>query len=161
MATRFHFRLQSLLKLRQALEEEAKRAFAKTLQERDKIEARLTALHQEHAATLEIRRTPVGETVDLHRLRHVERYLVLLEHRMLQAKEDLALAQEQVAQARTALTKAHQAHLILLRLKERRQEQHDLERLQEEIRELDEIAVLRHRFKPTRPSAALAREATL
>jgi hypothetical protein len=40
---------------------------------------------------------------------------------------------------------------MLLRLKERRQEQHNLAAFHEEIREADEIAVLRHRFTRARP----------
>jgi len=63
-----------------------------------------------------------------------------------------------VAEARKTLTKAHQAHLMLLRLKERRQEQHAQEALQEEFREMDELAVLRYRFNTTRPPAAISRE---
>jgi len=57
-----------------------------------------------------------------------------------------------VATARQALVKAHQNHLILQRLKERRQEQHAREVLQEEIRDLDEIAVLRYHI--THPAAS-------
>jgi flagellar biosynthesis chaperone FliJ len=36
---------------------------------------------------------------------------------------------------------------MLLRLKERRQEQHALEQLREEFREMDDMAVLRFRYR--------------
>jgi flagellar biosynthesis chaperone FliJ len=39
---------------------------------------------------------------------------------------------------------------MLMRLKEQRQEQHDLEQAREDARELDEIAVLRYRLGPAR-----------
>jgi flagellar protein FliJ len=158
VATRFRFRLEGLLKLRKALEEDARRFLAKTIQARDAIEARLRHHEQEHRNTVDSRRTEQGEVVDLDRWRAIERYLVVLEHRILQAQTELLEAEQRVVEARKALTKAHQAHLMLLRLKERRQEQHTHEALLEEFREVDELAVLRYRFNTTRPPAVMASE---
>jgi flagellar FliJ protein len=158
MAARFRFRLEGLLKLRKAIEEDARRAFAKTIQARDAIETRLRHLRQECMDTVDSRRTAKGEVVDLDRWRAVERYLVVLEHRIVQDQAELAEAERQVAEARKVLTKAHQGHMMLLRLKERRQEQHAYEAQLEEFRNVDEIAVLRYRFNTTRPPAAIASE---
>ena len=158
MATRFRFRLEGLLKLRKAIEEDARRAFAKTIQARDAIETRLRLLRQECMDTVDSRRTAKGEVVDLDRWRAVERYLVVLEHRIVQDQAELAEAERQVAEARKVLTKAHQGHMMLLRLKERRQEQHAHEAQLEEFRNVDEIAVLRYRFNTTRPPAVIASE---
>lgn len=160
MATRFRFRLEGLLKLRKALEEDARRFFARTIQARDAIEANLRHLEQEHRNTVDSRRTGKGEVVDLDRWRAIERYLVVLEHRIEQNQAELAEAEERVAEARKLLTKAHQAHMMLMRLKERRQEQHAHEAQLEEFRNVDELAVLRYRFNTTRPAAAMAREET-
>jgi flagellar export protein FliJ len=96
--------------------------------------------------------------VDLDRWRATERYLVVLEHKIALIQTDLAQAENQVMETRKALTKAHQGHLMLLRLKERRQEQHAREAQLEEFREVDELAVLRYRFNTTRPPAAMANE---
>ena len=158
MATRFRFRLEGLLKLRRALEEDARRFLARTVQARDAIEARLRGLQQELHDTVDARRIERGEVVDLDRWRAIERYLVVLEHRIQQAVQDLVEAEQHVAEARKLLTKAHQAHLMLLRLKERRQEQHAHEALLEEFRIVDELAVLRYRFNTTRPPAVMAQE---
>lgn len=158
MATRFRFRLEGLLKLRKALEEDARRFLAKAVQARNEVEARLRGLQQELHDTVEARRTARGEAVDIERWRSIERYLVVLEHRIAQTVSDLAEAEQRVVEARKVLTKAHQAHLMLLRLKERRQEQHDREVLLEEFRAVDELAVLRYRFNTTRPAAAMAQE---
>ena len=160
MAARFRFRLESLLKLRKALEEDARRFLAKTIQARNAVEAQLLHLQQEHQDTVASRRTGRGEVVDLERWRATERFLVVLEHRILQAQTELAEAEQRVIEARKILTKAHQAHVMLLRLKERRQEQHAHEALLEEFREIDELAVLRYRFNTTRPPAVMAREVT-
>ena len=158
MATRFRFRLEGLLKLRKALEEDARRFLAKAVQARNEVETRLRGLQQNLHDTVDARRTEQGGVVDLERWRAIERYLVVLEHRIAQAAADLAEAEQRVAEARKTLTKAHQAHLMLLRLKERRQEQHAHEALLEEFRAVDELAVLRYRFNTTRPAAAMAQE---
>ena len=158
MATRFRFRLEGLLKLRKALEEDARRFLAKAIQARDSVEARLRHFEEEHRRTVDSRRTGRGEVVDLERWRATERYLVVLEHRIARTRVELTEAESQVAEARKLLTKAHQAHLMLLRLKERRQEQHAHEALLEEFRNVDELAVLRYRFNTVRPAAAMASE---
>jgi len=160
MAARFRFRLEGLLKLRKALEEDAYRTLAKAIQARDGVTAQLHQLEQTHRDTVDSRRTEKGEQVDLDRWRAIERYLVVLEHRILQTQAELAEAEQRVLEARKALTKAHQAHLMLLRLKERRQEQHTHEALLAEYAEVDELAVLRYRFSTTQSPAVMAREVT-
>jgi flagellar FliJ protein len=158
MATRFRFRLEGLLKLRKALEEDARRSLAKTIQARNLVETRLHGLLQEHRTTVESRKVEQGAIIDLERWRGIERYLVVIEHRIERTRNELAEAERQVVQARQLLTKAHQAHLMLLRLKERRQEQHAHEVLLDEFRNVDELAVLRYRFNTTRPPAVMAQE---
>lgn len=157
MATRFRFRLESLLKLRRSLEEAAQRALALALAELDQARIRLAQLQMARTGAVEARRTPLGQRVDLELWRAVERYLVALERRIAEAGAQIKAAEAKVAAAREDLVRAHQAHLMLIRLKERRKAQHDLDELRLEQRELDEIAVLRYRFGPATPGAA-ARE---
>ena len=83
----------------------------------------------------------------------------MLERRIIGAAAQLQDAKAQVAAARQELLTAHQAHLMLVRLKERRQEQHALEQSRDEAREMDEMAVLRHRLKPSQQRMP-AREVT-
>jgi len=155
MATRFRFRLQALLKLRKSLEEEAQRRLAKEISLFREIEGRIAGLQAEHGRTLQTRRAPQGGFVDLAQWKAIDRYLLVLEHRIQTAQEERRDAEKRVQTARRALTQAHQAHLTLVRLKERRQEAHDLEALHEEIRNLDEIAVLRHRFNTQMKSLSI------
>lgn len=147
MAARFRFRLESLLKLRKSLEQEAQRHLGRAVAHRNEVEARIQDLKLRHQDALEARRAEAGQPIDLTLWRAVERWLVVLERRISAAGEELRQAEAQVEAARRALTKAHQEHLMLLRLKERRQAQHDLEQLREEIAAADELAVLRHRFQ--------------
>ena len=148
MAARFRFRLESLLKLRHSLEEVAQRTLARTLALRDQAQAHLAEQQRLQAATIDSRRTPMREAVDLERWRATERFLLVLERRIAAGRDQLREAEARVAAARQELLRAHRAHLMLVRLKERRQEQHALEALREEARDMDEMAVLRHRLGP-------------
>ncbi|BDU77488.1 flagellar export protein FliJ [Mesoterricola sediminis] len=148
MAARFRFRLEALLRVRRSLEEEAKRAMARAVTARDQAQLRVGELRQTQRQAIEGRRMGTNQTIDLERLRDIERWLVVVERRIQEAVEAVRQADERVREARAQLVKAHQDHLILQRLKERRQAQHALEVLREEAKEMDEIAVLRHHIRP-------------
>ena len=146
MAARFKFRLQGLLKLRHSLEEEAQRNLARTIALQQEAQTKLNDLRTAHAGTVDGRRLVTNQVIDLEAWRATERYLLVLESRILWATEELTTAQTQVNAARAALLKAHQDHRMLERLKERRVEQHAQELLRVEAQEMDEIAVLRYRI---------------
>jgi len=148
MAARFHFRLEPLRKLREALEREAERALARALQAEREARAHLEALASQRTATFEARRLASGQVLDLELWRAGERFLVVLERREVEGYEGLRAASAQVAANREALTLAHREHLMLVRLKERRALQHAQEQQRREIREMDELAILRH-HRPT------------
>ncbi|HLO67463.1 MAG TPA: flagellar export protein FliJ [Holophaga sp.] len=152
MAARFRFRLEALLRVRRSLEEEAKRSVARAVAARDEAQVRVGELRQTQRQAIESRRSGPGQVLDLERLKAVERWLLVLERRILEAVEAVKQAEARVREARAALVKAHQDHLIIQRLKERRQEQHALEVLREETKEMDEIAVLRHHFARVKAS---------
>ncbi len=147
MVGRFRFRLESLLKLRKSLEQEAQRHLSRSIRQRNEVADRLEELRSRHRSALEARRVEPGQPIDLTLWRAIERYLVVLEHRIGLVTEELHQAEAQVEAARLALTEAHQQYLMLLRLKERRQAQHESERLREEASAADELAVLRHGFQ--------------
>jgi flagellar FliJ protein len=144
MAARFRFRLEGLLKVRRSLEEEAQRNLARMLAQEAEAQKRLALLQEDHQTAVEARRISPMQVVDLDRWRAIERYLLVLERRIQTARQEREEAGKRVALARQALLKAHQDHLMLVRLKERRQEQHALETQREETRQMDEMAMLRH-----------------
>jgi flagellar export protein FliJ len=144
MATRFHFRLEPLRKLREALEREAERALARALQAELDARAHLDSLASQRLSVFESRRLATGQALDLDLWRAGERFLVVLERRQLEGYERLRAASAQVASAREALALAHRNHLMLVRLKERRALQHAKEQELREALELDELAVQRH-----------------
>jgi flagellar FliJ protein len=145
VAARFRFRLESLLKLRHSLEQAAQRTLARTLALQELARTHLAELQRSQAQTIEARSTPARQAVDLQLWRAIERFLLVLERRIGEARVQLQEAEAQVAAARRGLMAAHRAHLMLVRLKERRLAQHALDTLRDEAREMDEIAVLRFR----------------
>lgn len=145
MAKRFLFRLQPILKLRESLEKEAQRHLARMIALQTAAERNLDDLVRLRAETFDRRRVPAGMIVDLQDWKATERYLVVVDRQILAAEEALALAVRRVLDARQALLTAHRHHLTLLRLRERRQEQHLLETSRLEAREVDDMTVLRYR----------------
>ena len=79
MARRFRFRLESLLRLRRSLEENAQRGLARALAQLDQARTRLAQLRQDRMEALESRSLPPGQPVDLERWRAVERWVLALE----------------------------------------------------------------------------------
>ena len=144
MAARFHFRLEPLRKLREALEREAERALARALQAEREVRDFLAALEAERTALYEARRQAAGQLLDMDLWRAGERYLVVLERRQIEAYERLRNAATATAAAREALVLAHRNHLMLVRLKERRALQHLKEQELREALEMDELAMLRY-----------------
>lgn len=146
MARRFYFRLHALLRLREAMETEARRHLARMLQAQREIELLIESVRQAREAAFEARRSAPGEVVDLLRWRLVERYLVVLERREARLEEDRRRAEVQTDAARASLVKARQQRMMMLRLKERRQSLHDTEVDRKERREVDDLAVIRSRY---------------
>jgi flagellar export protein FliJ len=144
MAARFHFRLEPLRKLREALEREAERALARSLQAERDAREHLESLSAQRTALFESRRSATGQALNLDLWRAGERFLVVLERRQVEGYERLREASAAVAAARESLTHAHRDHLMLVRLKERRALQHAREQQIRETLEMDEMAVQQH-----------------
>ncbi|WLT32461.1 flagellar export protein FliJ [Geothrix sp. PMB-07] len=144
MAARFHFRLEPLRKLREALEREAERHLARSIQAEQAARTYLEALSAERTALFESRRLAMGEALNLDLWRAGERYLVVLERRQVEGYERLRTASAELAAARESLALAHRNHLMLVRLKERRALQHAQEQQLREALAMDELAILRY-----------------
>lgn len=144
MATRFHFRLETLRRVKEALEHDAERDLAQAIRAELEVRAYLDGLAEKRLALFESRRLAAGAVLDLDFWRAGERFLVVLERRQVEGYERLRVASAKVAEAREALILAHRNHLMLLRLKERRALQHAKEQERLEFLAMDELAVLRY-----------------
>ena len=147
MAKRFKFRLEPLLKIREAVKKDAQRLLGKYMSELQLLQDRLNSLKELQNEAFRQRRAEQGQPINVEFWRSVERFLVSIEHKMSETNMEIERVQLLVDEARRALTKAHREHLTLLRLKERRQEQHNYEMSKEEQQQADELAVMRYQFK--------------
>jgi flagellar FliJ protein len=154
MPQRFTFRLQPILKLREALEKEAQRNLARMMEFQREEEAHLDALAKEREDVLAVRRSPPGAILDMPTWKAAERYLVVIERRIVAAEVALAEAIKRVLDARQALLQAHREHLMLVRLKERKWEQFQVDTSRAEAKETDDLTVLRFRRAPKVPLTA-------
>ena len=158
MAKRFKFRLASLLKIREAKKKDAQRLLGVHMGELQRLKDKLTALTEAGLEASQQRRAIKGQAIEMDLWRSIERFLVSIERRMNETKVEIERVQILVDEARVALTKAHRAHLTLLRLKERRQEQYDFEIAKEEQQQADEIAVMRYQINTKLRSIDIERE---
>jgi flagellar export protein FliJ len=146
MAKRFKFRLAPLLKIREAKKKDAQRLLGIRMGELQRLKDYLNSLKELQQETAGRRRAGQGQAVNIDLWRSIERFLASLERKMNETDAEIIKAQELVDEARRALTIAHREHLTLVRLKERRQEQHNFEVALEEQQQADELAVLRYQF---------------
>lgn len=151
---RFIFRLQPILKLREALEKEAQRHLARMMGFQQEKEAHLDALAREREEVQNSRRAKTGAVLDIAAWKAAERYLVVIDRRIVAAEAALAEAIKRVLDARQALAQAHREYLMLVRLRERKWEQHQADLLKDEAKEADDLTVLRFRRAPKNPLAA-------
>ena len=154
MPRRFSFRLQPILRLREALEKDAQRHLAGMMEHQRECEASLDALARNRTSVLEARRARPGDLLDIPAWKAAERYLVVIDRRILTAQEALAESIKRVLDARQALTQAHREHLMLVRLKERKWEQHQVDTFREEAKEADDLTILRYRRASKAPLTA-------
>ncbi|MCL1893436.1 MAG: flagellar export protein FliJ [Holophagaceae bacterium] len=152
MAKRFKFRLASLLKIREAKKKDAQRLLGSRMQEMQILKEKLFSLSTAKNAAFQQRKAGKGQSVNMELWRSIERFLVSVERKMNETNIEIDRVQILVDEARLALTIAHRAHLTLLRLQERRQEQYDYVVIKEEQQQADEIAVMRYQFKSSAAS---------
>jgi flagellar export protein FliJ len=154
MPRRFSFRLQPILKLRAALEKDAQRHLGRMVDLQRNEEAHLEALVRERETVVDSRRAQPGAVLDLPAWRAAERYLVVLDRRLVAAEAALQQAVKRVQEARQALLLAHREHLMLVRLRERKWAQHQVDLIRDEAKEADDLTVLRYRRTTKNPLAA-------
>jgi len=152
MAKRFKFRLEPLLKIREAKKKDAQRLLGKYMGELQLLQDRLKSLKEQQNEAFLQRRVKQGQPVNVEMWRSVERFLVSTERKIGETNTEIARVQVLVEEARQALAKAHRDHLTLLRLKEHRQEQYNFEISKEEQQDADELAVMRYQFNSSRAS---------
>jgi len=152
MAKRFQFRLATLLKMREAKKKEAQRILGLHMAELMRLQDHQKWLLEQKTGAANSRRADKGQAVSVETWRSIERFLLSMDRKLADTREKITQAQLRVENARKELTKAHQAHLTLQRLKERRQEQYNYEVSLDEQKQADELAIMRYQFKSSTAS---------
>jgi|SRR5687767_12731867 len=137
----FHFRLETLLRLRMAERDERRADLAKAHRAEEMLreQQRQIAVEQaESQAAAREQLSPGGADVD--RLLRNSRYQLVLKSRHQQLTHQLAQVAAEVERRRQSVVEADRQVRVLEKLRERQMLAHRQRELREEIKELDEIA---------------------
>lgn len=134
---RFHFSLQSVLSLREQLEQEAERRYAAALAAHEAVLEQIRQLQREFEATWEQQRANYHAGVPVWRAEQLHAYAVLLEERKRQLEAERQKATQAMEKARQQMVQATQQREILDKYRERRRKAYDYAAAQAEQKEMD------------------------
>jgi flagellar FliJ protein len=139
--SRFVFRLEPLLKLRESRRDECRASLAEGLRVDEVLRNQFGNLERELEALKEFcRRTASTGSVDIDRLVEAQRYELVTraqQHNIAQQRETVTA---EIARRRQALVEADREVRVLEKLRERQTDQHRREEEGREARRLDEVA---------------------
>jgi flagellar FliJ protein len=142
---RFVFRLQSVLDYRQQLEDLAKVAFGEAQGGFFREEATLRRLRDDEARTVDHLEAIQGEGIlDMENLQLGLRFLDVLKISVDRQVQVVERAKARVEARRNELVEAMQARKALEKLKEKQLAEYRKTEQQRELKEMDEMAVMRH-----------------
>lgn len=144
--SKYRFRLETLQKLRSAHRDQLRGALADGYRAEQILMDQQTAVRDEMANLREWQRTALSApALNVNQLIESQRYESVLEaQQRLLAEQAQRLAIE-VERRRLAVVEADRSVRVLEKLDERRRSEHRQEQARREIKELDEIAVMRRR----------------
>ncbi|MGA1203152.1 MAG: flagellar export protein FliJ [Planctomycetota bacterium] len=136
----FRFRLEGLLRIRKVEED---RCLGRLRRHQcavsDALE-RKRQLESERGRTLESLRRLESGTLEMEEVLRHRRYLVALENRGREVDAEVIRRRYEMQGVQREAEKAVRERQLVERLQERQREDHDVEELRREVRELDEIA---------------------
>ncbi len=142
---RFAFRLQSVLDFRHQVEVRAKVAFGEAEGARFKEEATLRGLHEDEARTVEHLEVIQGEGIlDMGNLQLGLRFLDVLKVQVDRQVQVVDRARTRVDARRQELVEAMKSRKALEKLKEKQLAEYRRVEQQRELKQVDEMAVMRH-----------------
>lgn len=143
-AKAFRFRLQTLLRIRQVRRDQVRAALARGHQATEKLNVEIEGLGQEIQDNRALHRQRPGE-FDIDRLLQAERYELVLKSRQLQLMEDAQKLAVEVEKIRLVLVEADRDVRVLEKLRETQSQRAREELARQEMKALDEVAVMRFR----------------
>lgn len=144
MAGRFHFRFETLLKLRAQKERVARRAVASRLRQILELERRHERLERQISEqTSAVRASLTDALLDVDTLKLARHWLIRLRQGVLQTDAEIAGQRAILAQERAALTESRKEMKTLETLKDRQYSAFVAQVQRNEQHELDEMSVTR------------------
>ena len=136
---RFQFRLQTLLRLREAARDERREQLAEVMRIDDALRKQLAELEGLQSEARALQRLVVGR-VDVDRLLEAQRYEAVVALEILHVERQRAAVAEEMNKRREALVEADREFRVLEKLREKRLQEHGTEALAQEMKVLDEAA---------------------
>ena len=136
---RFQFRLQTLLRLREAARDERREQLAEVMRIDDALRKQLTELEGFQTEARALLRLGVGR-VDVDRLLEAQRYEAVVALEILHVERQRVTVAEEMNKRREALVEADREFKVLEKLREKRLQEHGAEVLAQEMKVLDEAA---------------------
>lgn len=137
----FQFRLESVLKVRQADRQQRQLELAEALQAQDVVRRQVAQLEREHRELDEHCRSNMRPgAIDVDRLRDVQRYRILLASRLRTLELKVGQLAAEVERRRQILVEADRQVRVLEQLRARKREEFEVAELRREVLTLDEVA---------------------
>ncbi len=136
---KFGFRLESVLKLRTQLEDNAKNNLAQAARELEHQKNRLLVLEETREASMRALTSAVDGGVPVYQVRNFNSFFGHMKNKIVRQKDNVNNAQNDVDINREALVKAMQDRKIIEKLKEKKHEEFLKEQNREEQLLIDEL----------------------
>ncbi|MBI2477803.1 MAG: flagellar export protein FliJ [Planctomycetia bacterium] len=141
---KFQFRLESLMKLREAERQQRRIELAEALHAEFLLRQQASQLHQDiHDVEMRSRVISSPGRIHVDRILESHRYKLLLKSQVLTLRQKEAQLQAEIERRRTALAMADRDVRVLEKLRERKRTEHDATEFKRDLQQLDEVAVQR------------------
>lgn len=141
---KFVYRMQSILNIKEKLEDQARNNFSQARMRLDEENEKLETLKRRKEEYREEGRKIRKDSLDVLKLQENETALKRMDEYIAVQKEEVAKAEKALERAREKLTEAMKESKIQNRLKEKAFEQFKKDLLAEEAKEIDELTSFTH-----------------
>ena len=136
---KFAFRLESVLKLKTQMEDNAKNNLARATKELENQKVYLEELKNENDASINSLTEEVDEGIPVYRVRLYNNYFSLMKEKIVKQKDNVNIAEHNVDTNREVLIKAMQERKVLEKLKDKKFDEHIKEQNKAEQLGIDEL----------------------
>jgi flagellar export protein FliJ len=150
--SRYKFRLQTVLKLREAKRDHARASLAEAFRAGDVLDENRRGVATEQGALRDLRRAAAGEHyLDVNRLLEAQQYDLLLRAREQELARQQALLEVETERRRLALVESERDVRVMQMLDDRKRAAHVRNERRRETQQLDEVAARSRRGQRRTP----------